>query len=121
MKTTYVVLIFLSSLLICGAEDRLVAPSGKAVAAKSTALKELKRSPEWLALQDNLDVLTNKLAAYDVSHAAATNAIVATTGTTKTALNKVLNVVEDDHAVDIAVKKCLIDMKKVLVVEADAQ
>jgi len=63
---------------------------------KRQAVVDLKALPEWQAMEDDLDNLTNRIARYDPDYAAATNKIgLVTDAKTVTALTKVLAVVDD--------------------------
>jgi hypothetical protein len=91
--------------------------------SERAAIKAIKSSPEWVDLQADYASLTNKLNLRNVDYIAATNAVAGTTGTTKTALNKVINLIESDNKVDVALKKLIADLKQLhlSLVEAQSQ
>lgn len=90
-------------------------------AATHSAINALKNTPEWTGLQADLTTLTNRMALRDEDYIAATNAVAATTGVTKTALNKVINLIQADSRVDGSLKQIVNDLKRLQIDAINAQ
>ncbi len=117
-----IVLVFsLATSLISAPVSTGVIPSAQKSAAQRTAIKALKQTPEWAALQSDYATLTNRMALRDEDYIAATNAVAATTTTTKTALNKVINLIQADSRVDNSLKQLVQDLKRLQIDSIQAQ